>query len=307
MVPLCFSYADCIADVFFAHVEEYIKSFGLHRTNEEINPISWKIVLSTHALWVDSGGQPEYKDSFVETAYKVIRTNKRYKEFLGKVASAGLDASELHPVGNRTEPEKTVAGVDPSGATSSGASENLLITGSRHEGAHQFQTDLTSLDSDFRKRAAERALAAAMAPVQGEANGGHDETALTVGKGDGTAGHTSSWEDIEIRFTSEHRVQIFVRGIPGDSMNFADMGFEDRRGGGGKPIGAWALLVDLSQNDGICSAAQVSSNQSIQKRAQEVRDRLAHRFQIAGDPLPFRKGTGYKSRFKIRRSPSFDT
>ena len=53
---------------------------------------------------------------------------------------------------------------------------------------------------------------------------------------------------LEIRFAREQRVQIFVRGRPGDSMNFADMGFEDRRGGGGKPILAWALLVALSQN-----------------------------------------------------------
>src|ERR1035441_3992485 len=45
-VPLCFSYADYIADVFFAHVDEYIKSFGLQRTIEELNSISWRIVRS---------------------------------------------------------------------------------------------------------------------------------------------------------------------------------------------------------------------------------------------------------------------
>ncbi|MBZ5623043.1 MAG: hypothetical protein LAQ69_30590 [Acidobacteriia bacterium] len=104
-----------------------------------------------------------------------------------------------------------------------------------------------------------------------------------------------AWEDIEIRFTSEHHVQIFVRDRPGDSVNFADMGFEDRRGVGGKPNRAWALLVALSQNDGIHPAAKVSGDQSTQKRAQELRDRLGGYFRIAGDPLPFLEGTGYNS------------
>jgi len=140
-----------------------------------------------------------------------------------------------------------------------------------------------------------------------EAIEGPGSSTIAVGKDDGADGRTSSWEDIEIRFTSEHHAQIFVRGRPGDSINFADMGFEDRRGGGGKPIRAWALLVALAHSEGIYPAAKVSGDQTIQKRAQELRDRLAGYFHIAGDPLPFLEGTGYKSRFKISRSPSFET
>src|SRR5438045_228910 len=34
--PLCFAYADYIADVFFANLDEYTKSFGLPRVLEEI-------------------------------------------------------------------------------------------------------------------------------------------------------------------------------------------------------------------------------------------------------------------------------
>jgi hypothetical protein len=115
------------------------------------------------------------------------------------------------------------------------------------------------------------------------------------------------WQDIELWFTSEHHVQIFVRDRPSDSVNFADMGFEDRRGGGGKPIRAWALLVALAHSDGIYPAAKVSGDQSIQKGAQKLRDRLEGYFHIAENPLPFLEGTGYKSQFKIRRSPSFDS
>jgi hypothetical protein len=132
------------------------------------------------------------------------------------------------------------------------------------------------------------------------------ESALTVGKDD-TDSHILRWQDIELRFTSEHRVQIFVGGRPGVSLNFAELGFEDRRGRGGKPIRAWGLLLDLACNDGIYPASRVSGDQSIQKRAQELRNRLVGHFQIAEDPLPFLEGTGYKSRLKIGRSPSFDT
>jgi len=54
------------------------------------------------------------------------------------------------------------------------------------------------------------------------------------------------WEDIELRFLSEERLQIFIRGGPAASVNFAELGFEDRRGEGGKPTRAWRLLRELS-------------------------------------------------------------
>jgi len=117
----------------------------------------------------------------------------------------------------------------------------------------------------------------------------------------------AEWEDIEIRFLSEERVQIFIRGKAADTKNFAEMGFEDRRGSGGKPKQAWHLLKALSQNDGMIPAAAICGQQAMQKRAQEVRDLLSSRFHITEDPLPFVEGRGYKTRFKISRSPACDT
>ena len=125
--PLCFSYGDYIANVFFTLVDEYTKMFGLQLTSGAVNLIWWSVFLSTYDLWVESGGKPEHKDAFVEAAYKVIKTDERYKEFLGKLASAGLDASGLDPVGNRADYGKLPAGVNPSGAAWSGASENRPI------------------------------------------------------------------------------------------------------------------------------------------------------------------------------------
>jgi hypothetical protein len=115
------------------------------------------------------------------------------------------------------------------------------------------------------------------------------------------------WEDIEIRFLSDERVQIFVRGRPSDTKNFAEMGFEDLRGKGGKPKQAWHLLQVLSQNRGMVPATAIFGHQDIQKRAQELRDVLCDHFHIADNPLPYLEGTGYKTRFKIERSPACNT
>jgi hypothetical protein len=115
------------------------------------------------------------------------------------------------------------------------------------------------------------------------------------------------WEDIEIRFLSDERVQIFICGTPGDSRNFAEMGFEDRRGKGGKPNRAWHALLALATNDGIIPATAISGQQGIQKRAQTIRQLLCDHFQITENPLPFVAGTGYKTRFKIARSAACET
>jgi hypothetical protein len=117
----------------------------------------------------------------------------------------------------------------------------------------------------------------------------------------------SQWEDIKIRFLSDQRVQVFIRGNAGASQNFADMGFEDRRGGGGKPKQAWHLLQALSNTNGVFPVGAISGKQGIQKRAMELRSLLSKHFRIAQDPIPFVDGIGYRSRFKIERSPACDT
>jgi hypothetical protein len=101
-------------------------------------------------------------------------------------------------------------------------------------------------------------------------------------------------------------VQIFIRGKADATKNFAEMGFEDRRGNRGKPKRSWLLLKALSK-DGMIPASAISGQQAIQKRAQELRDLLSDHFQITEDPLPFVEGRGYKTRFKISRSPACDT
>jgi hypothetical protein len=128
-----------------------------------------------------------------------------------------------------------------------------------------------------------------------------------LASGDNAKRTNQRWEDIEIRFLSDERVHIFTDGKPGNTMNFAEMGFEDRRGEGGKPTQAWQLLKALSRKDGIFPATGISGQQGIQKRAQKIRHVLCHHFSITENPFPFVEGTGYKTRFKITRSPACQT
>jgi hypothetical protein len=132
-------------------------------------------------------------------------------------------------------------------------------------------------------------------------------TGVSSGKGTAQPAAPQAWEDIEIRFISDERVQIFVCGRPSDTKNFAEMGFEDLRGKGGKPKQAWHLLQVLSRNRGIVPATAIFGQQDIHKRAQELRYVLCNHFHIAENPLPYLEGTGYKTRFKIERSHACDT
>ena len=59
---------------------------------------------------------------------------------------------------------------------------------------------------------------------------------------------TTTWENIEISFLSDERVQIRV-GKKTETRNYAEFGFEDHRSG--KPSRAWASLRALAEQRGI--------------------------------------------------------
>jgi hypothetical protein len=135
---------------------------------------------------------------------------------------------------------------------------------------------------------------------------GRDSVKPTDGPERGVDQSIQRWEDLEIRFLSDERVQMFIRGRADDTLNFAEMGFQDRRGKGGKPNGAWWLLRTLAEN-GIIPAKRISGQQNIQKLAQQTRKVLCAHFDLSEDPIPFKDGTGYVASFKITKSPACDT
>ena len=124
----------------------------------------------------------------------------------------------------------------------------------------------------------------------------HDET---------TPRPARSWDEIEIRFLSDERLQVISKdGRP--TLNYAEFGFEDGRSE--KPNMAWETLRSIAEGGGvILPAGNGPDRAALEKRIQEIRRRLRDRFGIDEDPLPFTKGEGYRARFKIECGPSYNS
>jgi hypothetical protein len=115
------------------------------------------------------------------------------------------------------------------------------------------------------------------------------------------------WEDIEISFLSDERVQI-TTGNQTETRNYGELGFMDKRGG--KPNEAWKLLRTLARARGhIPSSARRADPDDILalgKRFERLRKTLMNHFGISSDPVPLDAAHGYNCRFKIGCAPSFD-
>jgi len=94
--PLCFAYADYVRDIFCARLAEYLKH-PWHRSTlpKFLNESSQELVDAVIPMWKGSGGKPEFKDAFVETAFKVIKASQCYQELLHKLASAAEEGPLL--------------------------------------------------------------------------------------------------------------------------------------------------------------------------------------------------------------------
>jgi hypothetical protein len=100
---------------------------------------------------------------------------------------------------------------------------------------------------------------------------------------------------LKIEIISNHHVNIEF-GVPATYANYAELGFEDKRGG--RPRKAWIELRELS--DG-------KPKYMFSRRAREIRSLLKRYFELDSDPLIFKRRLGYSARFELRRSPSFDS
>jgi hypothetical protein len=128
-------------------------------------------------------------------------------------------------------------------------------------------------------------------------------------RGPRSALHVSNWEDIEIAFLSEGRVQI-RSGQETETCNFGDLGFADGRTGK-NPRRAWIVLQIMAQSGGIIRDTQKTHGtwSRVEKRIQEIRELLRQYFGMSSetDPIPFVDGTGYRARFRIVTAPSYDS
>ncbi|MGA8557437.1 MAG: hypothetical protein WB630_23740 [Candidatus Acidiferrales bacterium] len=116
-----------------------------------------------------------------------------------------------------------------------------------------------------------------------------------------------SWDEIDISFLSEERVQVTGASEGPETSNYAEFGFQDNRNG--KPNRAWATLLILAKNDGVITQSVSNSEKwrNSEKRMQEIRRIFKDRFGLAGNPLPYVRNVGYKAQFKVRCAPSFET
>jgi hypothetical protein len=118
------------------------------------------------------------------------------------------------------------------------------------------------------------------------------------------AAKPKSWLDVEISFLSDHRVEVCINGEQ-KHYNYGEFGFEDRRNG--KQSRAWTVLYEIAGRNGTIPQAQPGKDRAmIQKRIEEIRERLRARFKIESDPIPF-NGNAYQASFKINRRHCSET
>jgi len=128
----------------------------------------------------------------------------------------------------------------------------------------------------------------------------------------GTDHGASKWEDIEILFLSDHKIQIKIGSSIQPPQNYAEMGFASKKSN--NPVAAWETLRDLAQHCGALRLATDSAKWTkVEKRIQEIRKAFRVHFALSGDPFSFTKKSrrnaddfGYRAKFKISCHSSFE-
>ncbi len=107
----------------------------------------------------------------------------------------------------------------------------------------------------------------------------------------------SGWEDIQIRFLSDHQVQITVKHVV-EYRNYAEMGLEDGRSH--KPNKSWECLRTMALEGSVRRPAQWKGSNwpAIEQQVQRLRNVLRSTFGITGDPF-HRSREGYQPRFRV--------
>ncbi len=112
-----------------------------------------------------------------------------------------------------------------------------------------------------------------------------------------------TWSDIELSFTKQNRVLIYINGkntfsrsITHERLNLHDGSSPD------KPIEEWNILRELAENPtGVFSLARLKSNRPLlEKYVSNLRGILKNIFQIKDNPIPKKKRTQpYQFAFKL--------
>ena len=109
----------------------------------------------------------------------------------------------------------------------------------------------------------------------------------------------TDWEDVQIRFCSDHTIQITVLGRS-EPRTFVEAGFEDGRSPD-KPTLAWQFLVKLATDGGECDKPRSGrAATKAETTVSSLRKGLRCLLSLDGDPIPYDRGhKTYKAAFKL--------
>jgi hypothetical protein len=97
----------------------------------------------------------------------------------------------------------------------------------------------------------------------------------------GAAASPTSWQEIEITFLSDHRVEICC-GADRKTHNYGDLGFQDRRSGktqATRPAGAWVMLCEIAKLNGTLQGPPAGKRRAMVQKRIEVREKLRGHFR----------------------------
>lgn len=114
-----------------------------------------------------------------------------------------------------------------------------------------------------------------------------------------------TWNDVSIRFTGDHAVQITVGGVS-EARNYVEMGFEDRRKrtvASTSPNLAWSLLREFAKQGGVIRILHQAGSKtwpSVETGIKQINKKLGALFRIAGNPIQYhRQEKSYKTKFHL--------
>lgn len=112
----------------------------------------------------------------------------------------------------------------------------------------------------------------------------------------------TQWEDFIIKFLSENKILVQVKG-QSEELDYKAMGFDDKRNG--KPDSQWAFLRILANHNGEIRWSDQNSNENFKKVKERLATKLKSYFTIDYDPFyPYSEGKSYK--IKLTLIPSED-
>ena len=145
--------------------------------------------------------------------------------------------------------------------------------------------------------------------VSAEATKSSDSVSSAEPTGDSQARSSDfSWRDVTIRFINEQAVQITVGESRLPVQGYEELGFAGKRSK--RPNRAWLMLRRLARKDGVLTdlprGQWTPERIKARKIIQELRKILRNLVKSDADPVPYKKGSGYKVAFKIDPDSVFD-